>query len=155
MKNMRNTMATAIETCHVVADKPFAWVRLCTKSPQLAAFQPCCFHSPKDLELAPERGANACLSGVVESCENMCLGTVLLGGYASGGGPGGSMWVKRCVEGPAAAAEGDTCGVESTPAGMCAQWFHFVNEKLTYMIIDAWDTCSDDWTTACCLYYLS
>ena len=35
MNNMRNTMATAIETCHIVADKPFAWAWLCTKSPQL------------------------------------------------------------------------------------------------------------------------
>ena len=53
---------------------------------------------------------------VAESHENMCSGTVLLGGYASGGGPGRSVWVKRCMEGPAAAVEGDTCRVESMVA---------------------------------------
>jgi len=41
---------------------------------------------PEDPELAAEGSANVCLSGVAESCKNVCSGTVLEGRYASGGG---------------------------------------------------------------------
>jgi len=43
-------------------------------------------HSLEDLEPAAEGGTSACLSRAVESHKNACLGTVLKGGYASGGG---------------------------------------------------------------------
>jgi len=47
--------------------------------------------SLEDPELAAEGDANAPLSRAAESCENACLGTVLEGRYASGGGLDGCV----------------------------------------------------------------
>jgi len=51
--------------------------------------------SPSRLGLAEglelEGGTNVCLSEAAEQCENMCLGTVLKGAYASRGGQMGAQ----------------------------------------------------------------
>jgi len=52
-------------------------------------------------EPEPEGGTNMHLSEAAEQCENTCLGAVLEGEYASGGGPDG------CTEEPGATVEGD------------------------------------------------